>query len=216
MSIRRPTLLLILLVLAGCGTGGGSTDEGAGLRDVIPHISLPHWLGGEAKGGVYRGSLEKTVFAGRPAQLWGDTSLGRDCTPFGETLLEVARPGLHGATVIRDGELYAVYPEGSERAYCSGRLVTGVLAFYTAQAGYSGPDQVVLRGTTADGEVREVTVNITVKPAPPLIRSPTASRRAAAPAALIPASPPPLLIPLPTRKPVPTDPDAPLPTAPQS
>ncbi len=215
MPIRRLPLL-VLIALAGCGTDGGQNDDSASLRDIIPHVSLPQWLGGEAKGGTYHGSLDKTVLAGRPAQLWGDTSLGRDCTPSGETALEVVKPGNHGVTAIRDGELYAVYPEGAERAYCSGRLVTGVLAIYTAQVGYSGPDQVVLRGTTADGEVREVTVDITVKPAPPAVKSVGAPRRITTPAAHPPPAPPPILMPLPTRKPVPTDPDAPVPTAPQS
>ena len=117
--------------------------------------------------------------------------------------------------MIRDGELYAVYPQGAERAYCSGRLVTGVLAFYTAQGGYSGPDQVVLRGATADGEVREVTVNITVKAPPPPVRSILAPKRIA-PLAARPPAPSPTPSPPPIRKPVPTDPDAPVPTAPQS
>ena len=38
MSIRRLPPLLILIALAGCGAGGGQTDEGASLRDIIPHV----------------------------------------------------------------------------------------------------------------------------------------------------------------------------------
>jgi hypothetical protein len=219
MSNRLSSLLAACLfalpLLAACAGGGQppSEDESA-LRHVIPHVSLPHWLGGEAKAGPYHGSLDKTVEAGRPAVLWGDTSLGADCTPVGDTQLEVTTPPAHGKTVIRDGTLYAMYPQGSDRAYCSGRLVTGVLAVYTAESGYVGVDQVVLRGTTAQGEVREVTVNITVTPAAPQRPRPVVRKATAAtPPAAAPVPPP--ILPRPKPRPVPTDPDAPVPTAPQ-
>jgi hypothetical protein len=207
--------LFALPMLAACaGSGEPMSDDESALRHVIPHVSLPHWLGGEAKVGPYHGSLDKTVEAGRAAVLWGDTSLGADCTPVGDTQLEVTTPPAHGKTVVRDGTLYAMYPPGAERAYCSGRLVTGVLAVYTAESGYVGADQVVLRGTTAQGEVREVTVNITVTAAAPQRPRPVIRR---APAAAPPATPvpPPMPLPRPKPRPVPTDPDAPVPTAPQ-
>jgi hypothetical protein len=206
--------LFTLPLFAACAQSGARADDGPALRDLVPHISLPHLLGGEAKAGPYRGSLDKAVQAGRPAVLWGDTSLGADCTPSGETRLNVTTPPAHGKTVIREGTLYAVYPQGAERAYCSGRLVTGVLAIYTADNGYVGADQVVLRGTTAGGEVRDVTVNITVtaparqRPRPVIRRAPVAAAPTAAP-----VLPP---MPLPKPRPVSTDPDAPVPTTPQS
>jgi hypothetical protein len=205
-----------LPLLAACAGGGEppSNDDSA-LRHVIPRISLPHWLGGEAKAGPYHGSLDKTVEAGRPAVLWGDTSLGADCTPSGETQLDVTTPPAHGKAVIRNGTLYAIYPQGAERAYCSGRLVTGVLAVYTAESGYRGPDEVVLRGKTAEGEVREVTVTITVKAPAPDSPRPIVRRAPAATAPAAASAPPPRLT-APKPRPVPTDPDAPVQTAPQS
>jgi hypothetical protein len=202
MSIRRLSPVLGLLLLAGCS--GVSLPEGA-----IPTFGLPGFS--KAKG-VYRGALQKTVEAGRPTLLWGDTSLAKDCAIAGDTQLEVIAQPSHGAVVIKPGQLYALYPEGDRRAGCSGRLVDGVLAFYTGEKGYAGVDQAVLRGTEADGEVHEATVNI-------IVRAPTArARPASRPASKVFApSPAPMLPPAAAPKPkqAPTDPDAPVPTAPQ-
>ena len=69
--------------------------------------------------------------------------------------------------------MYAVYPDGDPHAACSGRLVTGTLALYTAEKNFTGADQVVLKATTADGTVQNVVVNIAVYPA----RAPAPKRK---------------------------------------
>jgi hypothetical protein len=195
MFTRRLLPVLTLIILSGA-VGVAHAQESTGFHLPLPHIDLTR-IGIGAKPGIFKGSLDKTVRAGTPAQLWADTSLGPDCTPKGDTVLEVVTPGAHGATDIRPGELYAVYPEGHKLAYCSGRLVTGVLAIYKAENGYTGADQVVLRGVTADGETRIVTVDITVLPRPvgatlgfkpPPVQ--TAPTRPSAPTPLEPVPPP--------------------------
>jgi hypothetical protein len=192
MFIRR--LLPFFAVIAVGGLASAASAQGFHLP--LPHIDLTSIGIGEKKV-VLTGHLDKSARSGLPVQLWADTSLGRDCTPVGETQLEVVTPGSHGATDIRPGELYAVYPQGHKLAYCSGRLVTGVLAVYTAQAGYVGADQVVLRGVTADGETRIVTVDITVRPQ--TAASAGIKPRPAAPAPTKPSAPVPLgPIPAPT------------------
>jgi hypothetical protein len=193
MSIRRLAPLLALACLSACA------GEGSGFHLGFPHISLPFFRSGSSDG-----VLQKDAEAGRPVLLWGDTSLGDDCTPAGETKLEVASPPTHGTATIKPGRLYAVYPEGDHHAYCSGRLVTGVLAFYTAEPGFAGADQVVLKAVTADGGVQHVTVNIAVSPAPPKAQ---VQRRAPSQASPNEAPPEPT-IPKPTIR----DPDAPAPT----
>ncbi len=196
MSIRRLTPLLALVLLAACS--GQRLDDGTAFHLGIPHIPFPHF-----GGGAQAARLEKTAEGNRPLQLWGDTTLGADCTPTGETRLEVTTPPSHGAVAIKPGRLYAVYPQGHPRAYCSGRLVTGVLAIYTAEQGYRGPDQAVLRGTTADGDVSVVTVNISVEAH--VAPAPRSSR------ALRPNPTPSAPSPIPTAPPTVRDPNAPAP-----
>jgi len=192
MSLRRASSLLALMVLTACG--GERTDEGTGFHLGVPHIGLPHFGGGPHE----KGELQKDVEAGKPALLWGDTSLGADCVPAGETKMEVVGAPTHGEAIIRPGRMYAVYPDGDPHAACSGRLVTGTLALYTAEKNFTGADQVVLKATTADGTVQNVVVNIAVYPA-----------RAPAPKRKPNAGPQPLP---PTPKPTIRDPDAPAPT----
>jgi hypothetical protein len=198
-----------LLLLAGCA--GDRSDEGSTFQLGLPHLPLPHFgtpLFMKDQTGTYRGSLDKAVYAGRASQLWGDVSLTRDCEIAGDTKLEVISPPQHGTAEIRPGRMYAVYPEDDKHAACSGRLVEGVLAIYTPAPGYLGVDQAVLRAAEADGNQREVTVNITVSPAPPRV-----VRSIRAPAARAEPILPPVEAPKPRQ--APTDPDAPVPTAPQ-
>jgi hypothetical protein len=211
MSFRRFALVMIPILLAGCA--GERSDEGTTFQLGLPHIPFPHigtpqFLKDPA--GSYRGELQKAVYAGRASQLWGDVSLTRDCEIAGETKLEVVAEPAHGVAVIKPGRMYAVYPEGDPHAACSGRLVDGMLAIYTPERGYTGVDQAVLRGTNANGDVRLVTVDITVAPAPP---RPISARR---PAVKPPATPPAEAPVTPTYRPRPIDPDAPAPTVIQS
>jgi hypothetical protein len=213
MWYRRLAPLLIPLLLAACA--GDRSDDGTTFHLAMPHIGLPRLATPQFlkdKPGVYRGELQKTAYSGRPAQLWGDVSLSRDCTIAGETKLEVISQPAHGTAVIIPGQMYAVYPDGDPHAACSGRLVNGVLALYTADAGYVGADQAVLRGTTADGDLRLVTVDIAVSlpPAHTGVRRPLLGPRppAAAPLVETPVTP--------TYRPRPIDPGAPAPTVVQS
>jgi hypothetical protein len=209
MVIRRFTprlapMFLLPAFLAACAGGGGS-DDGKAFHIGIPHVDLTSFGIGE-KTVTLTGRLEKSAESERPVLLWGDTTLGSDCVPVGETQLEVATPPAHGAVLIHPGELYAVYPQGHPRAYCSGRPVTGVLAIYTAEKGYVGPDQVVLRGIGSDREIRLVTVDITVKPRanePARVRPRPVKAAPPRPA----EAPPPLPIPEPTVR----NPNAPVP-----
>ena len=210
MLIRRLAPMLVLTLLAGCA--GERSDEGSTFHLGMPHLPLPHMgtpLFLRDPTGTYRGTLEKAIYAGRMSQLWGDVSLSRDCEIQGETKLEVVAAPQHGTTDIKPGRMYAVYPDGDAHAGCSGRLVEGVLAFYTPAPGFLGVDQAVLRGTNADGNVRVVTVNITVSPPPP--RPVRVPRRAPVEAVPQPMTP----VEAPRPRQAPTDPDAPVPTAPQ-
>ena len=49
------------------------------------------------------------------------------------------------------------------RAACNDRKVPGHQAFYEAEAGYTGHDKVVLQGSSPEGHVREITVDILVR-----------------------------------------------------
>jgi hypothetical protein len=193
MPIRRAASLIALACLSACA--GGQSDGGSTFHLGFPPISLPFLRSGSD------GLLQKEAEAGKPVLLWGDTSLGDTCVPVGETKLEVETPPAHGTTRIEPGRLYAVYPEGDPHAPCSGRLVTGMLAYYTADQAFAGADQVVLRAVTADGAVQRVTVNLTVSP--PIVRTRVPRR--------VPSPPTPDPAPS-IAKPTIRDPDAPAPT----
>lgn len=208
MSMRRLPSLLFVAVLAGCASGN---DDGTRSFHLgVPHIGLPHFGTPEflKDHGIYRGEMQRVAEAGRPVLLWGDVSLTPECAIAGDTRLEVIAQPTHGFITVDPGRLYAVYPEGDRRSVCSGRLVDGVLAHYTAERAYAGVDQAVLRGVTSEGEVHEVTVDITVQPAKLRTRAPIHSQAAPAPA----AAP----TPLPSVRQRPISPDAPAPAVVQS
>jgi hypothetical protein len=192
MSIRRVFSLLGLTILSACASGG-SEDKSA-FHLPIPPIGLPTFGDGPHE----KGELDKDVEAGKPALLWGDTSLGDRCVPVGETRVEVVGPPLHGVVLVKPGRMYALYPEGDRLAPCSGRLVTGTLAYYTAEKDFTGADRVALKATRIDGTIQQVVVNLTIYPA----YAPEPARK---------PSPRPAPLP-PIPKPTIRDPDAPAPT----
>ena len=108
-------------------------------------------------------SIDKATIGSAEIRLWQNTSVEPDCSPRGTPTLTVVHPPEHGKVVIRDDPFFYVFPPQSARAACSTQKVPGHRAFYTADAGFSGHDKVVLEGSQPDGYVRRITVNIDVR-----------------------------------------------------
>ena len=54
-------------------------------------------------------------------------------------------------------------PPNNSRVACNNRKVPGHEAFYAANPGFTGRDRVVLEGSSPEGRVREITVDIEVR-----------------------------------------------------
>ena len=73
------------------------------------------------------------------------------------------RTPAHGLAEIRNEPYYAAFPPANPRSACNARKVPGNQAFYTATPGYTGHDRLVLQGSSPDGAVRRITVDLTVR-----------------------------------------------------
>lgn len=108
-------------------------------------------------------SIDKAAIGSAPIRLWQNTSIEPDCSPKGQTTLTVVHPPEHGSVQITDEPFFYAWPITSPFAACNQTKVAGHRAFYTATAGFSGNDKVVLEGSQPEGYVRRITVNISVR-----------------------------------------------------
>jgi hypothetical protein len=102
-------------------------------------------------------SIDKAAIGSAP------TAVEPDCSPRGQTTLTVVKPPEHGTVQISDEPFFYAFATNTPYAACSQKKVQGHRAFYTAAAGYTGDDRVVLQGSQPDGYVRRITVNISVR-----------------------------------------------------
>ena len=114
-------------------------------------------------GGYEKVHVSKATIGTAPIRLWYNTSVEPDCSPHGAPTLSIAHPPRHGTVDISDRPFFYAFPANGPRAACSQRKVPGHQAFYTAQAGYSGHDKVVLEGSQPDGTVRRIDIDIDVR-----------------------------------------------------
>ncbi len=108
-------------------------------------------------------SIDKAAVGSAPIRLWQNTAVEPDCSPKGQTTLTVVKAPEHGTVQISDEPFFYAFAVNSPYAACSQKKVPGHRAFYTATAGYTGNDRVVLLGSQPDGYVRRITVNISVR-----------------------------------------------------
>ncbi|HKR89980.1 MAG TPA: hypothetical protein VJS38_17570 [Phenylobacterium sp.] len=108
--------------------------------------------------------ISKAALGGAEISLWSNTAIDPDCTEHapGATLRIVEAPA-HGTARISDDPLYLAFPPGNPRSACNDRKIPGHEAFYSAAAGYTGHDKVVLEGSSPGGRVRRITVDILVR-----------------------------------------------------
>ena len=114
--------------------------------------------------GYQKLSVAKAVIGSTPIRVWANTAIDPDCsaqTP-GATLT-IVQPPSHGTAEVKDEPYFAAFPPGNPRSACNSRKVPGHQAFYTAAAGYTGHDRMVLQGSSPNGAVRRIAVDITVR-----------------------------------------------------
>lgn len=108
--------------------------------------------------------IDKAAIGSTPIRVWANTAIDPDCSEHqpGATLT-VLEPPAHGVATIKDEPYFAAFPPANPRSACNTRKVPGHQAYYTAAAGYAGHDRMVLRGSSPDGVVRQITVDLTVR-----------------------------------------------------
>lgn len=77
--------------------------------------------------------------------------------------LSLLDPPAHGVARISDEPFYAAYPPSDPRSVCNDRKIPGHRAFYAAAPGFKGHDRVVLQGSSPEGRVREIRIDVDVR-----------------------------------------------------
>ena len=113
--------------------------------------------------GFEKVSLSKAALGSTQIILWRNTAINPDCTEVPGVTLSVLRPPEHGKATVSDEPVFVAFPQGNPRSACNTRKVPGHEAFYQADAGFTGHDKLVLQGSSPEGHIREITVDILVR-----------------------------------------------------
>jgi hypothetical protein len=108
--------------------------------------------------------VERAAVGSAPVRIWANSAIDPDCSAHHPAAtLTILEPPAHGVARVDDEPYFAAFPPGNPRAACNSRKVPGHQAFYTATPGYTGHDRLVLQGSSPDGAVRRIAVDITVR-----------------------------------------------------
>jgi hypothetical protein len=113
--------------------------------------------------GFEKVKVSKAAVGDTQIVLWANTAINPDCTPVPGVTLSILKAPEHGKATVSDDPAYLAYPPGNPRSACNNRKIPGHRALYQADAGYSGRDHVVLQGSSPEGRVREINVDIQVR-----------------------------------------------------
>ena len=102
------------------------------------------------------------AMAGKPLQLSYHASAHKsNCTPAPLVTFDVLQPPKLGLLIVRKALLTT-----NKVAGCPGLKIPAEVVFYRGREGSAGPDHVVYKVTSSNGEVETFDVTITLKPAP--------------------------------------------------
>jgi hypothetical protein len=147
--------LLTLAIAAAAISGFAQAQSSRFLVTVDP--------AGPAKG-YEKVSVFKAALGTGTIQVWANTAIDPDCTAQSPgATLSILEPPAHGSASVSDEPFYMAFPPANPRSACNSRKVPGHRAFYTAAAGYAGHDRMVLQGSSPEGHVRRITVDIDVR-----------------------------------------------------
>lgn len=118
----------------------------------------------DKRSGFEKLHVDRAAIGSTPIRIWANTAIDPDCAAHepGATLT-VLEPPAHGVAEVKSEPYFAAFPPANPRSACNNRKVPGNQAFYTAAAGYTGHDRLVLQGSSPDGAVRRITVDVTVR-----------------------------------------------------
>jgi hypothetical protein len=107
--------------------------------------------------------VERAALGPSEIVIWANAQLDPDCAEHAGVTLTALQQPQHGALRIVHEDGYTNYPPANPRAVCNSRKTPVNHAYYAASPGYTGHDKVVLQGSSSEGQVREITVDILVR-----------------------------------------------------
>ena len=108
-------------------------------------------------------NISRAAIGSTQIVIWGGAAIDPDCSPHPGSTLTIVAPPAHGAVEVVEEPIYVAFPPGNPRSACNARKVPGRHVYYTANPGYAGHDKVVLEGSSEDGHVRHVTIDVDVR-----------------------------------------------------
>lgn len=119
---------------------------------------------GASASGYQKLTIAKAAVGSTPIRVWANSAIDPDCSAHAPgAALTILESPKHGEAVVKDEPYFAAFPPANPRSACNDRKVPGHQAFYTAAAGFKGHDRMVLQGSSPDGLVRRISVDITVR-----------------------------------------------------
>ena len=147
---------IIVAAAAAVVALGGPAAQGRSYVVTVNPLATPR--------GFEKVRISKAALGSSEIRLWYNTALDPDCSehPPGATLT-ILKPPEHGTARISNDGVFVAFPPNNPRSACNNRKVPGHEAFYAANPGFTGRDRVVLEGSSPEGRVREITVDIEVR-----------------------------------------------------
>lgn len=109
-------------------------------------------------------SISRATVGSNPIVVWANAAINPDCSAVvpGATLAILSPPS-HGQATVSDEPAYISFPPDNPRSACNDRKVPAHQVIYTAAAGFTGHDHLMLRGTSPEGWVRQISVDVDVR-----------------------------------------------------
>jgi hypothetical protein len=142
-------MILALALMPAATTAQEKTKKAAGKAEVAK--------------GLAEQSLNRELFSGSESRIAAMNSVNADCTPGPVPSLRIVTAPENGTHRLEEMTYAVDRPPGDARASCNGKLVSAVGIFYKSNAGYIGPDRIVIDVDFKNGSVRRFNYKITVR-----------------------------------------------------
>ncbi len=147
--------VVVLAGVAALAVGGGATAQDRQVTVVVKPV--------ERQKGFEKVKVSKAAIGDTQIILWQNAAINPDCSAVPGVTLSILRPPEHGKATISDDGVFAAFPPANPRSACNNHKVPGHQALYQAQTGYTGRDRLVLQGSSPEGHVREIDIDIDVR-----------------------------------------------------
>jgi hypothetical protein len=110
--------------------------------------------------------FKRTAVVDQPLQVDFLYSLNPDCSSIGVVSVRTIEEPRHGKLTIGEGSGFSSFPQDNPRQSCNRHRSEGMLMYYRPEAGYLGPDSLIIDIIYGDGASRKRHYAISVNPKP--------------------------------------------------